>query len=137
MQVGEEKEVSELLPAWGQDMQAAVTKLTTAAAHSSQQDAQQQGRKMQQQQQQGANHAQAAASSSRQDAGADASTLAPGGSIELRNVYFEAVPLSLVSAVITDQGVMDQAQVGALMQARTKAYEQAFGLNLPDDLLAA
>lgn len=132
LQVGEEeKDASELLPAWSQDVSAAVTKLAASPAHrSSLQDAQEQ-----QQQQQAAGHAQSAATSG--SAAADASMLAPGGSIELRNVYFEAVPLSLVSAVISDRGVMSQGQVAELMQARGKGYEHAFGLSLPDDMLAA
>jgi translation initiation factor 2B subunit (eIF-2B alpha/beta/delta family) len=69
--------------------------------------------------------------------GADASMLAPGGSIELRNVYFEAVPLNLVSALVTDKGLMNQVQVAALMQSRGRGYEHAFGLSLPQDMVAA
>lgn len=138
LQAGEEeKDASELLPAWGSDVSAAVTKLAATSARSSMQDAQEQ----QQQQQRAAGHAQLAATSGSgsgsSSSAADASALAPGGSIELRNVYFEAVPLGLVSAVISDRGVMSQAQVAELMQARGKGYEQAFGLSLPDDMLAA
>lgn len=131
LQVGEEeKETSELLAGWGHDVAAAVTKLQTAPHHSEQAQQQQ----LQQQQQAGGSSSRGPAAAA---AGADASVLAPGGSIELRNVYFEAVPLSLVSAVITDKGVMDKAQVGSLMESRAKSYEQAFGLKLPVDLLAA
>jgi translation initiation factor 2B subunit (eIF-2B alpha/beta/delta family) len=137
VQVGEEeKDTSELLPAWGNEVAAAVTKLAAPSAHSSSslQDAEGQH---QEQQQQAAGHAQSAAGSGSSSAAADASVLAPGGSIELRNVYFEAVPLSLVSAVISDKGMMSQGQVAELMQGRGKGYEHAFGLSLPDDMLAA
>jgi translation initiation factor 2B subunit (eIF-2B alpha/beta/delta family) len=140
LQVGEEeKEPSELLPAWGQDLAAAISKMAApTAARGGQQAQPQQQQQVQVQQQQHARGQAGAVGSSRSSAvGADASALAPGGSIELRNVYFEAVPLSLVSAVITDKGVLSQVQVAALMQARAKGYEQAFGLGLPDDLLPA
>jgi translation initiation factor 2B subunit (eIF-2B alpha/beta/delta family) len=134
----EEKEPSELLPAWGKDLAAAVSKLAAPAAARGGQQAQQEQQQVHLQQQQNAHGQAGGIGSSRSSAAsADASVLAPGGSIELRNVYFEAVPLSLVSAVITDKGVMDQVQVAALMQARAKGYEQAFGLGLPDDMLAA
>lgn len=140
LQVGEEeKEPSELLPAWGQDLAAAISKMAAPATAPAGQQ-QQQHRAQVQQQQDARSQACAAggsSSSSSAAAGADASALAPGGSIEVRNVYFEAVLLSLVSAVITDKGVMDQVQVAALMQARAKGYEQAFALGLPDDLLSA
>jgi len=160
LQVGEEeKGVSELLSAWGKDVAAAVASRASAAAAAAQhgqqhtqsaspQAGQQHGQTLQQA---GLSAAAAAAagsadagvrassssSSSRDAGGADASSLAPGGSIELRNVYFEAVPLHLVSAVITDKGVLDKAQVAALMEARGKGYQRAFGLDLPDDMLAA
>lgn len=147
LQVGEEeKDVSELLPAWGKDVAAAVVSRGSAAAaqHGQQhtqsaapQSAQQHGQTVQQAGMSAAAAAAGPAGSSSRDAGADASSLAPGGSIELRNVYFEAVPLHLVSAVITDKGVLDKAQVAALMEARGKGYQRAFGLDLPDDMLAA
>jgi translation initiation factor 2B subunit (eIF-2B alpha/beta/delta family) len=136
LQVGEEeKEMSELLAGWGQDVAAAVTKLQAGQQHSEQ--AQQQPQQQQQQAGVSSNSNGPAAAAAAAHAGADASVLAPGGSIELRNVYFEAVPLSLVSAVITDKGVMDKAQVASLMESRARGYEQAFGLKLPVDLMAA
>jgi translation initiation factor 2B subunit (eIF-2B alpha/beta/delta family) len=129
----EEKDVSELLPAWGQDTAAAVTRMAAPAIQHSEHGTRQQPPPPQQQQQQQAG---AGGSSSAAAGGDDTSVLAPGGSIELRNVYFEAVPLGLVSALVTDKGVMDKAQVAALMQSRGKGYEQAFGLSLPEDMLA-
>jgi hypothetical protein len=46
-------------------------------------------------------------------------------------VYFEAVPLSLVTAVVSDQGVLGQQQVAAMLSNRVQAYTRAFGLQPP------
>lgn len=139
----EEKDVSELLPAWGQDTAAAVTRMATSAVaqHAEQDTQHQQQQNLRQQHQQAAGAAQVGSSSNGSSSaaagGADASMLAPGGSIELRNVYFEAVPLNLASALVTDKGLMNQVQVAALMQSRGRGYEHAFGLSLPQDMVAA
>lgn len=135
VQAGEEEaQVEELTSAWDASAVAAITRMSAV----------QQGRSQQldQQQQTLQQTAVVPAEVQQRDTGVteslsdDASRLAPGGSIELRNVYFEAVPLHLVTAVITDRGVMDSAQVAALMHARGIGYQQAFSLHLPDDMLA-
>lgn len=124
--------MSELLSAWGQDVATAVSRMEVSPQ---QQQQQQQGSEQQQQQPGGTSSSGAAGGSGgHMQAHADASALAPGGSIELRNVYFETVPLRLVSAVITDKGIM--AQVAAAMAVRSQGYHEAFGLEVPVDMLS-
>jgi translation initiation factor 2B subunit (eIF-2B alpha/beta/delta family) len=52
-----------------------------------------------------------------------------GGGIEVRNVYFEAVPLPLLTGgVVTDQGVVAEDDIRAAVASRRRQYLRAFDL---------
>lgn len=60
-----------------------------------------------------------------------------GGSICIRNVYFESVPLDCLTGLVTDKGLLTQADVAALIKKRVQEYQEAFGLAAPMDTVAS
>ncbi|KAI8467982.1 MAG: hypothetical protein J3K34DRAFT_471205 [Monoraphidium minutum] len=51
-----------------------------------------------------------------------------GGGVAVRNVYFETVPLPLLTGVVTEDGVQSAADITAAVAARRRQYLQAFDL---------
>jgi translation initiation factor 2B subunit (eIF-2B alpha/beta/delta family) len=152
----EEKEAEELFAGWGESMAAEVR----AQWESSRRQQQKQQQQQQQQQQQKTETAAAAAALSPghvvEPSAAAAAAAAPAGmgdgsstsaaagaaadgggqgSISVRNVYFEAVPLHLVTGLVTDKGVLSQFEVSQFVKQRAAEYVQAFNLAVCADML--
>uniref|UniRef100_A0A383WBQ4 Nudix hydrolase domain-containing protein n=1 Tax=Tetradesmus obliquus TaxID=3088 RepID=A0A383WBQ4_TETOB len=128
----EEKEASEVLQGWSHEAAAAVTKLMVVKEDSSSSSSSSGSAVV------GSNGAGesaggvAAGSSSSSSSGGDASVLAAAGpgSIDVRNVYFEAVPLQYVTGLVTDKGFVSRFVVAQMIKQRARDYQQAFGLEV-------
>lgn len=59
---------------------------------------------------------------------ASAHPLSPPCSVRVRNLYFEPTPLSLLTAVVTEEGRLEPADITAAVQARKQQYRTAFQL---------
>lgn len=46
----------------------------------------------------------------------------------MRNIYFDATPLSLIGAVVTEEGQLDGSGIAAAVAARRRQYADAFQL---------
>ncbi|KAF8071226.1 SAD2 [Scenedesmus sp. PABB004] len=131
----EEKEAEELLRGWAPEAAAAVARLMRAgggAGGAGGGAGQQQAPARQAPAQEPAQEEQLPGGGGG-SGGGDASALAPGGSLEVRNVYFERVPLSAVTGLITDKGFLSSFVVGQLIKQRARDYRAAFGLVSADD----
>lgn len=52
----------------------------------------------------------------------------PQCSVRVRNLYFEPTPLSLLAAVVTEEGRLEPAAIAAAVQERKHQYRTAFQL---------
>lgn len=52
----------------------------------------------------------------------------PPCSVRVRNLYFEPTPLSLLAAVVTEEGRLEPAAIAAAVQERKQQYRTAFQL---------
>jgi translation initiation factor 2B subunit (eIF-2B alpha/beta/delta family) len=125
----EEKEASEVLQGWSAEAAAAVSKLMVAredpgSSRSSQAGSSGVG---------SSSVKEGGRSSSSSSTGSgDASVLAAAGPgcIDVRNVYFEAVPLQYVTGLVTDKGLVSRFVVAQMIKQRVRDYQQAFGLEV-------
>lgn len=120
----EEKAVDELLEAWGQDLVKQVQGMMrqeVSGPHGEAADSS------------------AAAQKAEGKTGSISSSGSPDshGCVSIRNVYFESVPLVYLSGLLTDKGMLTGVQVAELIKQQTKDYQQAFGLTVNGDMLAA
>ncbi|WIA12133.1 hypothetical protein OEZ85_012206 [Tetradesmus obliquus] len=125
----EEKEASEVLQGWSHEAAAAVTKLMVVKEDSSSSSS---SSAVVSSKGAGESAGGVAAGSSSSSSSGDASVLAAEGpgSIDVRNVYFEAVPLQYVTGLVTDKGFVSRFVVAQMIKQRARDYQQAFGLEV-------
>jgi translation initiation factor 2B subunit (eIF-2B alpha/beta/delta family) len=128
----EEKEAREVLQGWSSEAAAAVAKLMVAkedkpssSSSSGKENA-------------GAGDSAGAVAAESSSSGGDASVIAAAGpgSIDVCNVYFEAVPLQYVTGLVTDKGLVSRFVVAQIIKQRLRDYQQAFGLEVTADTTA-
>jgi translation initiation factor 2B subunit (eIF-2B alpha/beta/delta family) len=129
----EEKEAREVLQGWSSEAAAAVAKLMATKDDKSGSSSSSSGVDSAVDSAGGA-----AGDSSSSSSGGDASVLAAAGpgSIDVRNVYFEAVPLQCVTGLVTDNGLVSRFVVAQMIKQRARDYQQAFGLEAAADQAA-
>jgi translation initiation factor 2B subunit (eIF-2B alpha/beta/delta family) len=131
----EEKEAREVLQGWHPEAAAAVAKLMASPAKDDKSGSSSSSSSSGGENAGAGDSAGGVASDSSSSSGGDASVLAPSGpgSIAVRNVYFEAVPLQYVTGLLTDKGLVSRFVVAQMIKQRLRDYQQAFGLEVAAD----